>query len=436
MISVLVYPNITWQKDLSKDSYVVLIRNIIKHMQKIRNDIAWTVLSPGGHIESLKLKNVKQLRLDLPTYPNTMRLHFDATYISKILKWKENDYDLVYSHLPEHTLQLKNLFYNSTNVKPIFVGYSHWTELPEITNYSMTVMNYNILGLLEMEECGVNTLAQKKLIIKNAKTVFNDSVIQKLEKILQPHYLGWEIPVYDKQPVNMKKKIIVFNHRPQKYKSYDWFIAEMDKLWKQRKDFQVWVPLADKANRPYMTVDRYDRKGYFDKLSSCYVGVCGKQKYAGWAISATDGMSVGVPYLFYDAEYYRELADAFGMYFKLDEFNEKINRLLNDPIHRTTWSDLALERFAESKWDSRVRKMSDLFDLAISKLPCLKSETNAYLKIYNLIKNKGKFRKGDLMKELGWGVSIPFTAYRTLLRKNGIETYRNGFKYGETEGQN
>ena len=36
------------------------------------------------------------------------------------------DYDIVYSHLPEHTLQLKNLFFNSTNIDPKFIGYCHW----------------------------------------------------------------------------------------------------------------------------------------------------------------------------------------------------------------------------------------------------------------------------------------------------------------------
>ena len=33
---VLVYPNITFQKDLEKDSYVVVLGNIIKEMNKIR----------------------------------------------------------------------------------------------------------------------------------------------------------------------------------------------------------------------------------------------------------------------------------------------------------------------------------------------------------------------------------------------------------------
>ena len=36
---VLVYPNITYLKDLEKDSYVVVLRNIIRELNKIRDDI-------------------------------------------------------------------------------------------------------------------------------------------------------------------------------------------------------------------------------------------------------------------------------------------------------------------------------------------------------------------------------------------------------------
>ena len=41
--NILVYPNITYQKDLEKDSYVVVFGNIIRELNKIRNDIHWTI---------------------------------------------------------------------------------------------------------------------------------------------------------------------------------------------------------------------------------------------------------------------------------------------------------------------------------------------------------------------------------------------------------
>ena len=43
---VLVYPNITYMRDLEKDSYVVVLRNVIKELNKVRDDIHWTILSP------------------------------------------------------------------------------------------------------------------------------------------------------------------------------------------------------------------------------------------------------------------------------------------------------------------------------------------------------------------------------------------------------
>tara|TARA_A100001515_G_C4571900_1_gene210019 strand:+ start:177 stop:1514 length:1338 start_codon:yes stop_codon:yes gene_type:complete len=412
---ILVYPNITYQKDLEKDSYVIVLGNIIRELNKIRDDIHWTILSPGGEIGSLSFENTNQLPIEFPPYPNAMRLHFNQKQIIKQIDFRKNDFDIVYSHLPEHTLQLKNLFLNETNIEPKFIGYTHWTEFPEITNYAMTVMDINFLGLLEMEKCGINTQGQKDLILKNAKTNFNDNVVNRLDNILEPQYLGWEIPKYEKQTTD--KKIIVFNHRPHKYKNYDWFLKQMDKIWEYRQDFEVWVPLTDSVTKPYMTNDKYDRVGYFSKLSSCCVGVCAKQRYAGWAVSATDGMSVGVPYLFYDDGYYRELAGDAGIYYKEEKFEETINEILDNPTIRDKWSDKSLKRFDNGKWENAIKPFNKMINETIDNLPTLKSDTDTYKKVVDFIHKKGSVSKADILNFLNWGVRISFSGYRNRLRK-------------------
>ena len=413
---ILVYPNITYQKDLEKDSYVVVLCNIIKELNNIRNDLHWTILSPRL-INSLNFENTEQIILPLPSYPNAMRTHFDFKTIMREIDWKDKDYDIVYTHLPEHTLQLKNLLYNNTNINPLFIGYTHWTEFPEITNYEMTMMDVNILGLLEMEKCGINTQGQKELILKNAQKNFNKDVVKRLDNILVPQYLGWEIPKYENQITD--KKIIVFNHRPHTYKNYPWFLEQMDKLWKQRQDFEVWVPLADSVTKPYMTNDKYDRFGYFSKLSSCYLGVCAKQKYAGWAISATDGMSVGVPYLFSDDGYYRELANNAGIYYEDGEdLLVKINNLLDIKDLRDEWSTESLKRFEMGKWKNSIKQFNNMLDETISNLPTIKEDTDSYKKIVDFVQKRKSVNKKDILEELGWGVRISFSSYRNKLRKN------------------
>ena len=84
------------------------------------------------------------------------------------------------------------------------MGYTHWTEFPEITNYEMTMMDVNFLGLLAMERCGINTQGQKELILKNAKKSFNKESLIRLEEKIVPNYLGWEIPKYEKQTTDKK----------------------------------------------------------------------------------------------------------------------------------------------------------------------------------------------------------------------------------------
>jgi len=411
---ILVYPNITFQKDLEKDSYVVVLGNIIKEMNKIRNDLHWTIISPKL-ISSLQFDNTEQLIVPQLTYPNSMRMSFPFKEVMTAIDWTRNDYDIVYSHLPEHTGQLKNLLYNTTNISPTIIGYTHWTEFKEITNYEYQVgLAFNIIGLLQQEKCGINTEAQKQLVLKNAREQFNDDVVKQLDEILEPHYLGWETPNYEKQTTD--KNIIVYNHRPHTYKNYPWFLQQMDKLWEQRQDFEVWVPLADSKEKQYMTIDKYDRFGYFSKLSSCKVGVCCKQKYEGWAVSATDGMSVGVPYMFSDDGSYHELADDAGIYYKdSDEFLTLMNKVLDDENFRNEYSEKSLQRFENSKWDKQILKINDMFQTAIDSLQESK-ETDSYKQILKIIKDKKSVTKRDITDELGWGIRIAFNSYRNRLR--------------------
>ena len=414
---ILVYPNITYQKDLEKDSYVVVLGNIIRELNKIRDDFHWTIISPLMIPSLSNIENVEEIIVKQLPYPNSMRMAFPFKEVFEQLDWKENDYDIVYSHLPEHTANLKCLLENTTNISPTIVGgYTHWTELKEITNYHYRPgLCYNIVGLLEMVKCGINTQAQKDLVLKNAKEYFSDDVVSRLDDILVPQYLGWETPKYKKQTTD--KKIIVYNHRPHTYKNYPWFINQMDKLWKERQDFEVWVPLADKKNREYMSVEKFDRFGYFSKLSSCRVGVCAKQKYAGWAVSATDGMSVGVPYLFSDDGYYHELADDAGIYYKDDnQFSAAINNLLDNDNLYTEYNKKSLRRFEKSKWENAINQFNDLFEEAIRNLPILKDETDSYKKILEYIRRKGGATKKEILDHMGWGVRIGFNGYRNRLR--------------------
>jgi glycosyltransferase involved in cell wall biosynthesis len=412
---ILVYPNITFQKDLEKDSYVIVLCNIIKELNKIRDDLFFTIVSPA-HINSLEFENTDQIIASQMGYPNSMRMDFPFKEVFANLKWKENDYDIVYSHLPEHTGNLKNLLFNSTNISPAIIGYTHWTEFKEITNYEYQVgLAYNIVGLLQMSKCGINTQAQKDLVLKNAKEYFNDDVVAKLDKILEPHYLGWETPKYEKQTTD--KKIIVYNHRPHTYKNYPWFLEQMDKLWEKRQDFEVWVPLAEGREREYITNEKFDRVGYFSKLSSCLVGVCCRQKYEGWAISATDGMSVGVPYLFSDDWSYHELADDAGIYYEDGkQFLEKLNTILDDEDVREEYSIKSLERFEESKWDSAINQFNNMINETTDGLSMLKEDTESYKKVVDFIHKKKSVTRKQILEHLGWGVRISFSGYRNRLR--------------------
>ena len=151
-----------------------------------------------------------------------------------------------------------------------------------------------------------------------------------------------------------------------------------------RQDFKVWVPLLSGSNREYVITDKGDKQWYYDKLKTCCVGFSPKQKYGGWAISATDGMSVGVPYMFSDDDYYHELADDGGVYYQNDGLVDLVDEFLDDDDMRNTWSQKALNRFEQGKWEKAINQFNNMLNETIDNLPTI-GETDSYKRILDFI---------------------------------------------------
>ena len=413
---ILVYPNITYMRDLEKDSYVVVLRNVIKELNKIRNDIHWTIMSPGD-IKSLTFENTTQIPINLPSYPNAMRCHFNYNEIKANLRWKHTDYDVVYSHLPEHTLNMTNLLENDTNISPKYVGYCHWYEVDENTNYSKRMLMDNYNGMLEMEECGVNSVWLKELVLEKAKKYYNDDIISKLDKIIQPHYLG--IDKINNVEVPTKKKTIIFNHRDNYYTGWTWFIDSMDELYKQRQDFTVYTTLAD-LDRPYAKrVKISDRDEYLDFIRSMHVGVGTFQKYSAWSISTTDSLSMGVPYILPNKLCYPEMVgkDYPLLYEGRDGFLQKLNGALDDDGSVDKAKTYLKTKIQEFPWANRVPQWFDGWNfLTPDSFDMIGEKSESYPKIVDFIHKKKSVTKKEILDYLGWGVRISFSPYRNRLR--------------------
>ena len=414
--SVLVIPNITFQKDLEADSFVKVMREIIIGLDKFSPLNLWFHIPLPKYSKLLDFPNVTQYFIDIPTYPNSMRAHFNYYNWKQIIDWKNQDFDIIYSHLPEHTLNVTNLISNTTNVGTLpIVGYCHWFEVAEITEYDKNFLLNNINGILEMEECGVNTQSQIDLVIKNVQDVYSEKIISRLKEIMKPHYLG----VQSEDIVNALskyEKIIVFNHRPQAYKDFPNFMTIMDELWKERQDFKVWIPLLDKSDRPYVITDKFEKEGYYDFLKKCCVGFAPKQKYGGWSVSVTDGIMNGCPYIFYDADYYKELIGNDGTYFSSNsEAILFLNRVLDNKTHR---NEIALKQINYCKnnmtWEKRIPVISDMITKALDKVKPIVKGTRKD-DIINFIRKNRQATKSDILNHMGWGVGIKFASYRKFI---------------------
>ena len=411
-IRILVLPNITFHKDLEKDSYVQVLRNMILGLR--REPIFWYILSPGDEpIERLDKPWTRQLEWPVPKQPPVMRSHFDALLIEEYLKDSRLDIDLIFSHLPEQTQQLQATIWNGTHHTPEVIGYAHWFDLKGTASWPKTSFDQNILGVLTMQKCYVNTTEQKRLVIEQARETFAPSVIRRLRKILTVQHLGiFNSQIKDPQPD--PDKVIVFPHRPATYKDYPHFLEITDELWKQRNDFKVWVPLSQgKADRPYISTGNYEKENYYEKLRNCCVGFSPKQTYAGWSVATMDGLMNACPFVMHDADYYRELNPTADFFSTKDEAEDLLNLYLSNPEHRMEMIRKGQQHLREHLWEDEMLRMGgDIHGIMKAYHQTHSAITD---KLIARIKQEGCITKKDLWKTLKWGRSRKWTSYRRAL---------------------
>lgn len=411
MIRALVYPNITYAKDIAKDSFVQYLATVIAKLNTLREDLFWTIWMPE-RIKALDFPNTIQVEWPMPTHAPAMRVHFDATRAKQLLS-HDYDYDLVWSHLPEATHALYATLANLTHHRPAFFGYAHWFDLANTASWDGASFRENISGLLHMNRCYLNTDAQKRLVIDHAAETYAPAVCQRLDQILVPQALGIPSERIITEIRPQTNKVIVYNHRPDPYKDFPAFLKAMRELRKQRQDFTVWIPLLDTAPDDWISVEKFSKEDYYRQLQHCRVGVAPKQTYAGWSLSATDGLMNGCPFIFYDADYYQELHPTADTFTNWSGALALLNKYLDDESYRNTRATEALTQAAALATEPRMSALSDYITQLTASVPVRDTDVTAQL--VHLVRAHGAISKPAIMKSLGWGRGISWTPYRRAL---------------------
>ncbi|MDA7548647.1 hypothetical protein N8748_01120 [bacterium] len=427
---ILIYGNYTFQKNLEADSLVEVLRRVIPFVSKLRK-IHWTILIPE-EVKSLQFDNVDQKIYRFPNFPNLMRQHFDTWEFLEHLNWRHTDFDIVYSHLPEHTNQLSNIFHNYTNINAEFIGYSHWFETQHNSErfgfgkgYPISSFMSAMNGILHMKECGVNSKWLKDLVIEEASQYFNQKVLDDLDKKIQPHYLGVD-------RIDIRKtyspKSVIFNHRGNDYTGWKWFCDIMDEVWKERQDFKVYTTLVEIDKEWNEHINTESRDEYMNTLKNMKFGVGCFRNYSAWSISTTDGFSVGVPYLVPTELCYEEMINDkdypyFYENYNKEDFKKRFNEMLDaDELYSTT-------KIAEKmKWDNQLKGWFNNWDI-FDNLRQIK-ETKTTEKLAEFIRTEGKTNKTEIMKFTKWGPLVKFNGYRNSLREyKGIKFTKDGYEW-------
>jgi len=354
---VLVIPNYTnfgMAKDINRDSFLLVFKSFLDNTE-IGKTWKWILPYPDlnnhpGIINQFEYPNVELVKMDgIDCFPPKMRVDYPHKFFDRLIEKYQSRFNLIWSHLPEWTSLYKvTRIYNAN--QPI-IGYCHWSEIPE--NGARTDNSFwtNLRGILQMEVCGVNSNYQKSVILKNASLDFKPHIVDKLDKIIQPWYLGCDTATPSQ---GYDEKTIVFNHREGVYTGSKWFFETMDELWKERQDFKVYTTLKE-MGKPYTKyIGHADRSVYLNQLSKAHFGVGTFQGYSAWSMSTTDGFSVGVPYLLPNDFCYPEMVgdDYPLLYNGKKQFKEMVIKLLDGDIPRPDVTHLAESLL----WESQIKK--------------------------------------------------------------------------------
>jgi glycosyltransferase involved in cell wall biosynthesis len=352
--------------------------------------------------------------------------------LEKKINHRSNDYDIVYSHLPEHTLQLSNYFKNHTGLRPKIVGYCHWYEVEQNDAPPVNTFDANILGTLEMEECGVNSNWLKNLVIERAAKTFNERTLGKLEKIIQPHRLGTDIDLSGSK--TELPRSILFNHRSDGYTGWKRFLKLMDKLWEKRKDFKVYMTFPTEDKRDYLVKKKLDDKqDYYNFIKQMAVGVCMFEDYSAWSLSTTDGLSRGIPYLMPKKLCYPEMVgDNCSLFYNNDDqFLIKLEECLNNTELKKQKKE-ELERIATNlSWEFSISTWFNSWKIFDPNTFVVYQNSKTYEEeIIPFLRDKGKATKADFLKQFGWGYNVDWGKYRNMLRlDNRVKMYVDRYEY-------
>ena len=432
---ILCVPNITSQNNLDKDSYVLVMHNVIKELNKIRDDLFFH-LPITKFCKQLDFGNTKQYIFKMPSFPNSMRAHYDFYQWNEVLNAKIIEMDIIWSHLPEQTTNIKNHCHNTYSQDIPVIGYSHWIENSEFApNWKTTFYHNNITGMLQMNKCGLNTQTQIDALLEEATEYYSQKTIDKLRNIMTPLYLGIETNKINEFPSFETDKVIVFNHRTKEYRGWKRFIKIIQELRKQRQDFKVFCSMIDPSGiqilkKTFDDISFFDFDGpdnrdeYIRKLENCRFGFHGGSR---WAMSSQDGLCKGVPYVF---EIGNETGELFGHKMETgfkttDEAVELFNRMLDDNDWRNKQSQLAINHCGDvHSWGNRIIPFNKMIDDAIDKQTSdMIQSGDKKNDIVDFIKTKRMVDTKTMSDYLGWGKQIGFRRYRNYLRSiDGIYT--------------
>ncbi len=444
MKRVLIYPNISIIKNVKDDRYLQFLRKLVMSMKLIRNDIFWYCVIPklSGRAankskqikEKLNISNIKFLEITFPHAPGH-RYHFDMFEMAKQINFKDYSIDVVLTNLPELATNIKTFFNDHTNLSPKILGFSHWDDNPLKLGHSGLDLD-KLSGIMEMDGHFFNTEREKRNALDAARKIFTRATVKKLSDKMRVLRVPLRYSDQVKTMENDYLRMIVFNHRPSMEKTFPDFLKAMEKLWKKRQDFRVWIPYYPKNKKRYdwlfteVPIGSIDE--YYYGLKKSFVGVTMAQKFGNWQSSTVDGLLNGVPYIMFESDYHLRLNPNADFFKNQTGLIKHLNLYLDDEDYRNDKVYHSIRPVFESfMLEENTRSFSEKINELYSSHRSMNNDITRDM--IRLIKMERRITQRELMKKLArrwdWDASIKFSGYRkTILADRNIHEAPGSWK--------
>lgn len=420
-----------------KDSGFIYTKQLVKSLPKEWR-FYWCVPDKIKKPEELAWFTESNENVELIPYPYSTSIHqnrynFSLNTLSKYFSYGY-DIDVILNNQPEVSANLRAWAANQRRDIPIIFSFYHWIDCAESSPFGKSLSGYiyrQIDGAENSDYIMFHNEYAYNLFQRETDNIMKDKDFSNKVRFFHPSSTKFTPVPFDLE-VPEDKKIILFNHRLNETTRWREVVEIMDKIYKERQDFVLWVTDDSKLkefeylkSKPYIKVKSLQDGEYGYVLSKAHFSICNHRGYSTWNMAVIDSIANRCLALIPNREVYQSMFKNsirhFGRDFAHDgNLKQMIISKLN--CHVTTNRETAMLITLEDEDLFHFLDGEDIKWLVEESINAEMSKKDCpakYDEVLKYIKSNQHVRKKDWINEF-WSFHVN-SNFRTIRRKLLLE---------------